>query len=139
MNRVTRLLALAGVGVGVAASVAVGTAPAQAADASGSNSTTVQTKANNWRHDDYRVEDTYRTLGRCLREGRIGELDNDWDDFACFPVRYGYRHGVWALVVSDDEDCDWDNYSDGRFYTGDRGYYGDRGLRGIRGFDRRFN
>ena len=124
MNRVTRLLALAGVGLGVAASVAVGTAPAQAAGQSGTHSATVQAKAN-WGHDDYRLVDTFRSPIGCARVGRMGEFAGRWDDWACFPVRYGFRHGAWALVASDDDDCDWGSYRDRRFFV-DRPYFGDR-------------
>jgi hypothetical protein len=137
MNRVTRLLALAGAGIGVAASVAVGTAPAQAAGQSGTHSATVQGKAN-WDRDDYRVIHVFDSPRQCVRVGRIGEVRGEWDDWACFRVRDNRdglrlrnsrfdnrydglrmrgdrRDSDYALVVSDD-DCDWNDYSnDGLF------------------------
>jgi hypothetical protein len=157
MNRVTRLLALAGAGIGVAASVAVGTAPAQAAGQSGTHSASVQAKAN-WDRDDYRIIHVFDSPRGCVRVGRIGEIRGEWDEWACFRVRDnhdglrlrssrydnrydglrmrdgrdGRRDGLrfrdggrdsdYALVVSDDDDCDWDDYrNDGLFY--DRPYF----------------
>lgn len=117
MNRVTRLLAL----VGVAAGVAVGTAPAQAA---GTHTATVQTAAHRG-DDDYRLVDTFRSPERCVRVGRIGEITGRWDDFACFPFRHGFGRARFALVVSDDDDCDWDDYRNDDLYW-DRPFFGER-------------
>ena len=127
MNRVTRLLALAGVGIGVAAGVAVGTSPAQAAGQSSTHTASVQTKAYWGDDDDYRLVGYFNSPVRCARVGRIGEIHGRWDDYACYRVRYGMGRGEWALVVSDDDDCDWNDYRNNRFY-GNRPYFGNGGF-----------
>jgi hypothetical protein len=143
MNRVPRLLALAGAGIGVAASVAVGTAPAQAAAQTGTHSATAQVKGHyDDDDDDFRVVHVFDSPRQCVRVGRIGEFRGEWDEWACFRVRDNHdgmrirssrydgrysslsrnsvrhRDSDYALVVSEDDDCDWDDYDNGGLFSG---------------------
>ena len=103
MNRITRLLALAGMSLG--AVVAVGAAPAQA-----STTTTQGASAQVRGWDDEEVVGYFRTLRACERVGRIGEFRDRWDDYDCSRVRFGFSRGSWVLEVSDNDwNDDWDN------------------------------
>ncbi|MGX6603017.1 hypothetical protein ACWKSP_12890 [Micromonosporaceae bacterium Da 78-11] len=110
MNRVTRLLAIAGLGLGAA--VAIGAGPAQAAtDTTQGTSNTGSTQARgDW--DDDEVVGYFRTLGGCERAGRLGEIRDRWDDYDCSRVRWGSHRGAWELEVSTDDWNDgWDNHN----------------------------
>jgi hypothetical protein len=129
MNRVTRLLALAG--VGIAAGMTIGAGPASAAPAAGQDAThrTTTQVTTNWDDDDddYRLVGYFDTGRQCAAVGRIGEFRDRWEDYSCFPVRSRFHRGDWALLVSDDDDnCDWSDYRDDRFYS--RPYFGGRGF-----------
>lgn len=105
MNRVTRLLAIAGLGLGT---VAVAAAPASAATGSAQGaapSASTQTQAH-W--DDDEVVGYFRTRWACERVGRIGEIRDRWDDYDCDRVRVGWGRGAWVLTVEDWNDG-WDN------------------------------
>ena len=107
MNRITRMLAMAGIGLGVAMTVA--SAPAQAAPSTQEAATGTSTQT--WRGwDDDEVVGYFRTLRTCERVGRIGEIRDRWDDYDCSRVRFGFNRGAWVLEVSDDDwNDDWDN------------------------------
>jgi hypothetical protein len=106
MNKVTRLLTMAG--MGLMAGVAIGSAPAQAAGvtqqqaakpAAGQSSQVQQHRGRD------QVVGYYRSLRACEFAGRIGERFNRWDDHDCTFVRFGFHRGTWALEVQ--RDWDW--------------------------------
>jgi len=109
MNRITRLLAIAGLGLGTA--VAIGAGPAQASGTTSTQTTTsgVSSQAQyGW--DDEEVVGYFRTLRACDRVGRIGEARDRWDEYGCSLIRYGSNRGAWELEVStDDWNDDWHN------------------------------
>jgi hypothetical protein len=96
MNRITRLLAIAGLGVGAAIALA---GPAQAATSDVSHSTTAATKAH--RGNDDRIVGFFDSRGTCERVGRVGEISDRWDDYDCY--RVSFHGGDWALSVSEDD------------------------------------
>ncbi len=101
MNRATRMLTL--LGMGLMAGATVGAAPALATDAatpSASKSSTVKVQQH---RDNDRIVGFYRTLRACERAGWIGERFNKWDDYDCERVRFGFRRGLWALEVEQDQ------------------------------------
>jgi hypothetical protein len=100
MNRITRMLAIAGMGIGAALALA---GPAQAATADVAHKAPVSTKAHF--DDDDRIVGFYDDPITCNRVGRIGEARGRWDDYDCHIVRFGFHRGDWALSVDDD---DWD-------------------------------
>jgi hypothetical protein len=116
MNRVARLLAVAGLGLGAA--VAIGAGPAQAAPAA--PQTTTQNSAGSWGYDDDEVVGYFRTRGACERVG------------------FGHRGGGYVLTVEDWND-NWDNHNwYGGWYNSYRG--GDFGwYRGGHSIFNRFN
>ena len=101
MNRISRLLAIAGMGVGAAVALA---GPAQAAGSDASHRTTVTTKAH-WGNDD-RIVGFFDNPIICERVGRLGEIRDRWDDYDCYRVRFGFHRGDWALSVSEDDNWD---------------------------------
>jgi len=122
MNRVARLLALAGAGIGLAASVVIGAAPAQAAGVSGSHRATAQAKAN-W-YDDRTIlvlevirgeGNAYRDEARCYSDGYDlyyeykGELEVD-----CLPILNDPRGEYDVLLLAVGEYCDLGCYPHGR-------------------------
>jgi hypothetical protein len=122
MNRITRLLAIAGLGLGTA--VAIGAGPAQAAGTSTTLSATSGASAqaqNGW--DDEDVVGYFRTAGNCERAGLIGENRDRWDDFDCTLVRSGSYRGTFVLTVSDDDwNGGWNNHN---WYSGwDNSWHG---------------
>src|ERR1700759_368476 len=102
MNRITRVLAMAGLGIGATIALA---GPAQAAN---THSASASTRAN-WGDDD--VVGYYNSSIACDRAGRLGEIRGDWDDYDCSPAGFGFRGGNWELTVDGD---DWGGF-DGRF------------------------
>ncbi|MBM2614490.1 hypothetical protein JIG36_02810 [Actinoplanes sp. LDG1-06] len=114
MNRVTRLLAIAGLGLGT---VTIAAAPAQAATgtAQGASSTTSSASSSYRGWDDDEVVGYFRSLRTCERVGRIGEIRDRWDDYDCDRVRGGFGRGAWVLTVEDWND-NWDN--DNWYYGG---------------------
>jgi hypothetical protein len=96
MNRLTRLLAVAGMGIGAAIALA---GPAQAATSDSASKATAQTKAH-WGDDD-RVVGYFDDPFTCNRVGRIGEMRDRWDDYDCNRVRFGFHRGDWELSVSE--------------------------------------
>jgi hypothetical protein len=110
MNRITRLLAIAGMGVGAALTLA---GPAQAASADAGHKAPITSKAH-WGDDD-RVVNFFDDPFTCNRVGRIGERTGRWDDYTCFRVRSSFHGGDWALSVSEN---DWDNDWNGPFNVG---------------------
>ncbi|MBL7261114.1 hypothetical protein [Paractinoplanes lichenicola] len=115
MNRVTRLLAIAGLGLGT---VAVGAVPAQAATGSAQGagqSSSAQTQSR-WGNDE--VVGYFRSLRECERVGRIGEFRDRWDDYDCDRVGGGWGRGAWVLTVEED---DWNGRWDNRNWYG--GWY----------------
>jgi hypothetical protein len=109
MNRITRLLAIAGMSAGAALALA---GPAQAATADASHKAPVAAKAD-WGNDD-RIVRIFPSRGQCETVGEIGESSGRWDDHDCFRVG-----GGWALSVSEDDWNDWDGpFSLGGFRFG---------------------
>jgi hypothetical protein len=115
MNRITRLLAIAGLGLGTA--VAIGAGPAQAAGTTTSAAATSGTSTqaqNGW--DDEDTVGYFRTERNCERAGLIGENRDRWDAFECDYVRYGSYRGTYVLRVSDD---DWNgSWNNNNWYSG---------------------
>src|SRR4051812_31176018 len=106
MNRVTRVLAIAGLSLGAA--VAIGAGPAQAAPSTTQNTSGSSAQVRGW--DDDEVVGYFRTLRACERTGRIGEIRDRWDDYDCYRVRGSFNRGSWVLEVSDDDwNGSWDN------------------------------
>ena len=106
MNRVTRVLAIAGLSLGAA--VAIGAGPAQAAPSTGQTTAGSTTQARGW--DDDEVVGYFNSRRECERVGRIGERRDRWDDYDCDRVRGGFGRGTWVLEVSDWNDG-WDNHN----------------------------
>jgi hypothetical protein len=104
MNRITRLLAIAGMGVGAAIALA---GPAQAATGTASHATSASSKAD-WNNSDD-VVGYFDSRGICERVGRSGEFRDSWDDYDCYRVRFGFHRGDWALSVDDN---DWNGPRD---------------------------
>ena len=111
MNRISRLLAIAGMGVGAAIALA---GPAQAATSAASHTAPVTTKAH-WGNDDDRIVGFFDDPFTCNRVGRLGEIRDRWDDYDCNRVRFGFHRGDWALSVSER---DWDGPHGGPFHGG---------------------
>jgi hypothetical protein len=103
MNRITRLLAIAGMGLGAAVALA-GPAQASTTDATHRGPVTVKQHFGN----DDRVVAFFRDPFTCNRVGRLGEFQNRWDDYNCFRIRSSFHRGAWALSVSDNDWDDWD-------------------------------
>lgn len=105
MNRITRLLAIAGMSAGAALALA---GPAQAASADAAHQAPTGTQAH-WGNGD-RIVGFFDNPFTCNRVGRIGEIRNRWDDYDCYRVRFGFHRGDWALSISqDDWNGPWDN------------------------------
>lgn len=122
MNRIVRMLAIAGMGVGAALAVA---GPAQAANADAGHKAPVTAKAH-WGDDD-RVISIFDDPRTCNRVGRLGERSDRWDDYTCFRTR-----GGWALSVSENN---WDDDWNGPFNVGGHHFGGGwGGFRHTRGF-----
>jgi hypothetical protein len=102
MDKLMRTAAFAGMGLFAALAVSAG--PAQAAGTSGQSVAKPATKQVQQHHDRDRIVGYYRSLGACELAGRIGERFNRWDDHDCNRVRFGFRHGSWALSISQDRD-----------------------------------
>jgi len=98
MNRITRLLAIAGLGVGAAIALA---GPAQAATGNAAHSASASVKAD-WNDNDD-VVGYFDSPRDCERAGRIGEISNRWDDYDCNRVYFGFHRGDWELSVSDGD------------------------------------
>src|SRR3954454_1250458 len=116
MNRITRLLAMAGMGLGAAVALA---GPAQASTGDTSHHTTAVAKAG-WGSE---IVEYYSNPVSCNRAGRLGEIRGDWDDYDCY--RVGIRG--WALSVSDRGD--WD----GGGWHGSHGWHDFHGFHGFPG------
>ena len=115
MNRITRMLAISG--LGLVAGVTIGAGPAIAATNTGQSAANNSASGVQVRAGD-RLVGYFDTRFECERAGRIGERFGRWDQSDCFPVRHGFHHGGWALVVS------WDN--DGHGWPGhNHGWPGD--------------
>jgi len=112
MNRITRVVTVAG--LGLAASVLIGAGQASAAPAAGdtgakhSGSTAVK---SHWEDGD--IVGYFKNLRKCDKAGDRGEDHGDWDDFDCYKVRKGHHRGKWALkVYVEDDDYDYGDDSD---------------------------
>jgi hypothetical protein len=108
MNRITRLLAIAGLGLGTA--LAIGASPAQAA---GTTTTAIKSGTSTqqlYGWDDNEVVGYFRTLRSCERVGLVGEAHGRWDDYDCSRVGFGSYRRSWELSVStDDWNGGWNN------------------------------
>jgi|tagenome__1003787_1003787.scaffolds.fasta_scaffold20984553_3 hypothetical protein len=105
MNKVARLLTMAG--MGLMAGVAIGSGPAQAAGVTGqqvAKPAAGQSQQAQQHRDRDEVVGYYRSLRACEFAGRIGERFNGWDDHDCTFVRFGFHRGAWALEVGRDRD-----------------------------------
>ena len=105
MNKVTRMLAMAGMGMVAAATLGAGTAQAAvsttqtaAKPAAGQSSQAQQDRGR----DRDRVVGYYRNRSACERAGRRGEWQDRWDDYSCEWVRGGFNRRAWALEVERD-------------------------------------
>ena len=108
MNRIARVLAMAGLGLGTV--VAIGVGPAQAAPSTAQGTTQSNAAQNRGGWDDDEVVGYFRSLRACERVGRIGEIRDRWDDYDCSRVRGGFGRGNWVLEVEDNNwNDDWDN------------------------------
>ena len=107
MNRVTRLLAIAGLGLGT---VAVAAVPAQATTGSAQGTTTSASTQTRVGWDDDEVVGYFRSLRACERVGRLGEIRDRWDDYDCDRAGFGWGRGSWVLTVEDNNwNGRWDN------------------------------
>jgi hypothetical protein len=97
------------------AGLTVGVGPAAAA--SSTAQPTAIAKQSAPRAD--RVVGYYRTLGLCLRVGRIGEFRGRWDDFDCYRIRWGFHRGWWAL------EAQWNDWHDHGWPGDHHGWPGD--------------
>ena len=104
MNRITRMLTMAG--LGLVTGVTFGAGPAMA-----SPSATDQGAARSqssvgpwWDDDDYRVVGYFRSWDDCEDRGEYGEDRGWWDDPECYRVPGGFNFGFrrYVLVVEDD-------------------------------------
>ncbi|WP_250030299.1 hypothetical protein [Paractinoplanes maris] len=123
MNRVARLLAVAGLGLGTA--LAIGAGPAQAAPATAQGSQTVT--GGHYGYDDDEVVGYFRSWSACERVGRMGEWRDRWDDYDCDRVGFGHSRRGYVLTVEDWNDgYDNDNWYGGWYNSyrgGDFGWY----------------
>ena len=99
MNKVSRMLAIAG--MALAAGATIGATPAMASSSTTQQGTTIAAQSQS----GDRIVGYYRSLGQCERAGRFGEWTNRWDDHDCYRLRHGFRHGWWVLSV----DWGWNN------------------------------
>src|SRR5262245_19037142 len=100
MNRLTRMLTMAG--IGLVTGVTLGAGPAM--DATGSDQGAVRstTASPGWGWgDDDQVVAFFPSRGRCERAGEFGEDRGWWDDYFC--VRTHSFHDRYALVVREDD------------------------------------
>jgi hypothetical protein len=99
MNKVTRMLAIAG--MALAAGATIGATPAMAAPSTIGSPTAVtgQASPGDW------IAGYYRSYHRCDRAGDMGEWSNQWDNHYCYRVPYGFHRGWFALSVG----WDWNN------------------------------
>jgi hypothetical protein len=100
MNKATRLLTVTG--MGALAALAIGAGPAQAAGTAGSPAAKPSAGQTQQSHNWDRTIGYYRSAGACEMAGRIGERFGRWDDHDCDFIRFGFRHGSWALQVGRD-------------------------------------
>jgi hypothetical protein len=99
MHKIVRTLTMAGLGLLAGASLG---APALASD-SGAKSTGKSSGTQvqqGW--DRTYVQGYYRTLRGCKKVGAVGDWAGKWDNPRCFPVRIGFRRGLWALKVQKE-------------------------------------
>jgi hypothetical protein len=111
MNKVTRMLAIAG--MALAAGATIGATPAMAASSATGSGTTVAVQAT----PGDRVVGYYRSYRQCDRAGDIGEWSNRWDEHDCYRVRYGFHRGWFALSV----DWNWHDNNNHHHGGGDNG------------------
>jgi hypothetical protein len=108
MNRVTRMLAIAGLGLGAAVTIGAGPAQAAGTTTQGTTHSAASQARGGW--DDDEVVGYFSSRSGCERVGRIGEIRDRWDDYDCSRVRFGVNRGAWVLEVSDDDwNGSWDN------------------------------
>jgi hypothetical protein len=98
MNKLTQALAMTGMAVVAGAMMGAGSASAAPAGAASSTQS-----ADHGRPGHDRVVGYFRNAMTCHKAGRIGELRHRWDDHDCNRVRFGVKHGWWALSVSTDD------------------------------------
>jgi len=99
MNKVTRVLTMAGMGIMAAVAMA---GPAQAAGSADASSTSKPTVQKSWDRDREWTHDYYRSYRACDLAGRIGERFGKWDDYECEYQRRGWHRGQFALEVERD-------------------------------------
>jgi hypothetical protein len=104
MNKISRVLTIAG--MGLLAGAAMGAGPAQAAVASGQSTAkpAVEQVAKHNGHDRQWVAGRYRSLGECKMAERIAERFNSRNDYHCDRTRHGFRRGSWVLIGQRDRD-----------------------------------
>src|SRR4051812_42774966 len=103
MNKATRMLAIAG--MALAAGATIGASPAMAASSNSSSSTTVAAQAK----PADRIVNYFHSRGLCYAVGYQGVRRDQWEDFSCFPIRHGFRHGWYALSVDYGWNNNWNN------------------------------
>jgi hypothetical protein len=119
MNKVTRMLAIAG--MALAAGATIGATPAMAASSTVGSPTTVtgQASPGDW------IAGYYPSYRRCDRAGDLGEWSNRWDNHYCYRVPYGFHRGWFALSVGWDWNNDWNNGD--HHHGGDNNHHGGDG------------
>ncbi|GIF19039.1 hypothetical protein BJ973_006087 [Actinoplanes tereljensis] len=100
MNKVARMIVMSGMAAAAAVAFSAGPAAAAsdtAAPAAPKSTTKVADKPAPF---GTRIAGYYRSPIACNRAGRVGEWRNQWDNYRCYPVRFGFKRGYWALQVS---------------------------------------
>lgn len=97
MNRLTRMLTMAG--LGLVTGVTLGAGPAMAATSDAQSSAQPAAASPGWGND--RVVGYFPSWFSCERAGDYGDDAGWWDDYRCVRVHSGF-HGRYALVVEYD-------------------------------------
>ena len=99
MNKVTRMLAMAG--MAIAATAAIGAGPATAASATKPADYTAS-KSGDHRFSKTKAIGYYRSAIVCHKVGNLGEWKRRWDGHSCIRVRGHFHRGSWLLVARWD-------------------------------------
>src|SRR3954463_12814760 len=98
MNKVTRMLAMAGISLAATAMIGAGSASAASA-ATASVDKAPSTAAKAGFPGRTKVVGYYRNAFTCHRVGNAGEWRHRWDDHDCSRVPPHFHRGMWVLVV----------------------------------------
>jgi hypothetical protein len=104
-------------GAAVAAGLSLGVAPASASPAAPASASVHADHRNDDRKNDNRNDDRkndhrdqgkqrsvgyYRTLGACLKVGKVGKFHKKWNNFDCDKVRRGFHRNQYQLTVTSN-------------------------------------